>query len=697
MAGKNQHYIPRFLLRAFGIRPSRRDVWYFGLNKSPERRPIKRTASGDSFYSEPTFDGQATLDDAITRVESDLAASLNEIRVQPPGTVVAPSIAAAIVSHLAQRTAHVRATFSEGVARLLEHAEQTFVERDACEALIGLDAGVPTDRFQTLAMSELAKSPEIARLGLPPRMLERTAFVLAKENSGELAKITGALIDGLHARSTEMVSNSHRKALGTAIDSSDYKDFLRTFDWRVETAPETGAILSDCVVIAIGREGMAGNHLLLERDTLRALVLAVSPEKLLVGCKTGFALPSDFDFNIEAACLSNVFFLTPRNDKETGRLHTMIGQKLRPALAEAVDRSFKDVAHDRLKGVARDISPDIGSLGWSPTTGGRYELSLNRCGEELTTTRVREAVIALVGELAGAMPLERLDGITIGSDYFGLLQAVQRGWENAPPPKTAPTEVGVGVAQVVTVFRSGLVKGRIVASSIVSDALISADADDRAWARYLLVRSLAHVALMETVERCLPGTLLESVGGGIDGWLYATVDGAPDGYAASWMAGAFGNATRVAADSRELLAAGIDRMMTVVPRERLSYREHGDLERLLNVALPAIQHVLRVAAALLGHCAFTRESPLGPSTMLNDALDRAKLRSWFFVYGDDLARFHLRFGRWESFEEFLAFNIHVERLLLAVGMFVWESPEGLRVEVPPGTDADALVAKPRDG
>ena len=70
-------------------------------------------------------------------------------------------------------------------------------------------------------------------------------------------------------------------------------------------------------------------------------------------------------------------------------------------------------------------------------------------------------------------------------------------------------------------------------------------------------------------------------------------------------------------------------------------------------------------------------------------------RAWFGVYFDDLARFHQRSGRWESFEEFLAFNIHAERLLLAVGMFAWDGPEGTRVEVPLGSDLEALLAKLR--
>ena len=697
MAGRNQHYIPRFLQKAFGIRPKRKEIWYFSRGEAVERRPIKRTGSENSFYSEPTFEEQTTLDDVITRIESDIAASLNEVRRKLPGDVVAPPIAAAIISHLAQRTAHVRTTLSEGVARVLERTEKMFAERELAKGLIGLDDVVPTDRFRELAMSELVKTPEITSLGIPRRVLERFAFVIAKEKSGELAERASVLLDVLQRRSAEMVRDSHNKALGGAIGSAEYGALLQALDWKVESGPATGAILPDCVVIAFGPEAKVGNHLLVGADKLQALVLAVSPEKLLVGSKSGFALPGDFDYNVEAACWSHTFFLASRKDEETQRLHAMIGRKLRPAFVEAVDCGFVDIVPEGSKGEAKEDAQDIGALGWRATSGGRYELSLNGYSDERKMTRVRDAVVALVSQFAGVMPLERLEGIMIGSNYPELLRAVRRGWENAPLPDTVPPEVGIGVAQVVTVRRSGMVKGCIVASTIISDALVSEDTDEQAWGTYAFAREIAEVALMEIVEGCLPGTLLEPVGEGIDGWLYANVDGALESYAASWTAGAFGDAERIAIDLRELLAAGVDRMMTVVPWERLAYREHGNLDRLLGIARPAIRHVLRVAAALLGHCAFTGVSPLGRSTVLDDALDGAKLQSWLGVYHDDLARFHLRLGRWESFEEFLAFNIHAERLLLAVGMFVWEAPEGLRFEVPLGTDAEALLARHRDG
>ena len=694
VTGRNQHFIPKFLLRAFGIRPARKEIWYFGRDEVAERRRVKRTASGDYFYSESQADGKSTLDDAITRMESDLAPLLREIGAKNPGDTIESSTAAAIVSHLAQRTAHIRTTLGEGVERVFQHVEETFAERDNLEALLGLRNAVPHNRFRKMVVS-----PEIARLGVPCRVLERIAFLYAKENPSVLVKqnadFANAFLDILQPRSNDLVRDSHNKALGGMIGPNQYQDLLQTFDWRVESGPATGAILPDCVVIALDQDGVASNHFLIGGKEMAAIVLPISPEKLLVGRKPGFALRSDFDFNVQAACLSHAFFLAPRNDEETVRLQALLGRKFRSALEEAVGHGFEDAVSEGLTAEAGSESPDDDILGARLTSGFRYELSLSDCGDERTTAKVQEEVVSLVNELARTMPLERLDGITIGNDYPGLLRAVPRGWKNAPAPDTVPPEIGVGVAQTVTVRRSGMAKGRIVLSSSVSDALISEDAEQKVWGRYVFARLLASVALMEIVERRLPGTLLEPPAEGIDGWLYASVDGVPESYAASWMAAAYVKNDETVDGLRELLAAAIDRMMTTVPPERLAYHEHGDLERLLGAALPAIRYVLMVSADLLGHCAFTEEPPLGKTSVLRDSLDRAGLRAWFDVYVDDLARFHHRSGRWESFEEFLALNIHAERLLMTVGMFVWEAPEGVRVEVPLGTDLNSLFGRLR--
>ena len=248
MSGPNQHYIPRFLQRAFGIRPRRREIWYFGRGQVVEQRLIKRTASEDFFYSQPSADGSSTLDDAITTKESDLAALLKEVRAASPGEAIASQLAAATVSHLTQRTAHLRAALGEGVARMLDRAEQTFAKRDNIEVLMGLDDGVPTQRFRSLVMKDLAGRPEIAQLGIPTRVLERTAFLFAKENSGEMAATASALLGELRPQSPELVRDSHNRALGDMIDSGEYEAFLRTFDW------------SDLAGLRVDRPGTGGRR-----------------------------------------------------------------------------------------------------------------------------------------------------------------------------------------------------------------------------------------------------------------------------------------------------------------------------------------------------------------------------------------------------------------------------------------------------
>ncbi|WP_206682696.1 hypothetical protein, partial [Salmonella enterica] len=57
----------------------------------------------------------------------------------------------------------------------------------------------------------------------------------------------------------------------------------------------------------------------------------------------------------------------------------------------------------------------------------------------------------------------------------------------------------------------------------------------------------------------------------------------------------------------------------------------------------------------------------------------------------DLETSRLGYGKWQSFDEFLKLNVHVERLMWQLGMIPWANENGIRVEVPLGTDAEALT------
>lgn len=690
MSGPKQHYIPVLLQQAFRIGPKKPgEIWRFCRGEAPDRRRVKQTGLERYFYSVPCSSGQQTLDDAITAFELMLSTKLNDVRSKGPGERVAPDVAAAIVTHLATRTAHVRSTLAEGVERLLDRTGKLFAEPESVAAMMGLDGDVPTERFRELVGESLDGSGEIAGLGVPARLLERMVFALLKENWGDFAGQAGdmvaAMVEVVLPRSDELARESHNGALNRIGTVGGYEAALRSFEWTV--APATGAILPDCVVVAVGEDGAANTHLFVGGEKLAAVVLAVSPDKLLVGRRPGFAVSAEFDYNVEAARLSRSFFLASRNDAVTKRLHAMVGERYRAELTGTIDYAFKDFVPPEEDESERDGE----AKGARQKANFEWELSLVGCGDEETSYGIGAKIRAVVEALSRAMPLDRLDGVTVGYDYAVLLRSVDRGYDGAPEVQTVSPEIGVGIAHMVTVVRSGLVKGRIVLSGDVAGALIDEDPGAAAWGVHVLAKQLARVAMVRMVDEALPGRVLAPAESGIEGWLFALVDSVPETYVASWMAAGFGNTQETAEGLREALATSVVRMTTASAKARDAYREDGDVDALVGVVLPAVSHVLAFAADLLGHCAYTGESPHDTTGVLADALNGAGIARWFEVYGEHLARFHRRLGSWESFDEFLSFNLHAERVLWSAGLFPWESPEGLRVEVAPDPDVGVLL------
>ena len=695
-SGPNQHYIPSLLQRAFGIRPKRVEIWRFEVNELPERRRIKKTGSEEFFYSNPSTDGESTLDDAITAMELKVSRYLRDVRSQSPGDRVDPGVAAAIVSHLAGRTAHVRSTLEDMLVRMCERSEALFAEAGNVEKMMGLDANVPTARFRELVARDLAANLDIARLGVPQKLLEKMAFVLAKEARGYLLEdsqeLVGMMLDGMRSDSGNVVRDAHNKGLDQTQTGgmNAFEAALGKLEWEVADAPKGGAILPDCVVVAIRKDGETGTHMLVGSKNIGAVVMGLSSEQLLVGCRPGFRLPIDFEYNVEAARLSHSYFLASRKDKEMSRLQGMIGERLRIEMDAAAEAAFKDKLPASDGDGDNLVGPERGEFGWRTASRTEYELSLEGCGDEETTHRIQKQVAAVVEHVAGAMPLDRLDGITIGSHYAALLRAVDSGIEGGPEVETVPPEVGEGIAKTVLVNRSGQIKGRVVMSSIVGAALVAEDRNANEWALHALVNQLARVGFLRIVDETFPGRLLAPMKNEFEAWLYQNVGGLLDGYFASTVAAPFGDSREIGDELRKLLVKSLDRLGVIAAVARREYRENGDMSKLVEAVLPAVRHVLMFGTDLLGYSWSSGESPLDDGGEVEEALKRAGLVSWFEVYRDHLASFCRRLGRWESFDEFLAFNLHVERLLWSAGLFAWESTEGVRIAVTNDWDPGAF-------
>ena len=626
------------------------------------------------------------MDDETTKIEVLLSRILHSIRSAPTDSSVNSCDAASIVAHLASRTAQIRNSFKYGFSQLLEHEKVQFANVDNLQAFAGLDQPIPNDRFRKHILRGLLERPEITGSKLPTHVIERFVFYYCKKNASEfLAKGLPSIphtVDCLLAEVGNLVRDGHNKALAEALTSTSTREaFLGTLDWTIQIVLGPAAILSDCIVIAITDKGEVAPLMLLGQDDIRAVLLPVSPKKLLVGITDGYTVPLTFDYNLEAARSSHSFFLSSCDDAETARLHPAIASVSMAILDEAVENGIQDLLSNRLPSQseldAEQPQPSIGTTDPADCEF-QFQASFVGIGDQEAIQAIMAQLRIIVSEFSKVLPLKRLDGITIASDYPAALRDLNRGFENAPPAETASKKVGVGIAQVVTVMRFGEVKGHMVIASDTAHALLSDDAAHSKFGIYVVVRGLALVAMIECIEASLPGTMLRSAGGEFDSWLYAQMDAALNAYVASCITAGLDDKQELFEAKCQLLKDSINRMTDTVIKERLAYRYHGDLEKLLRVTLPLICHVLTFAADLLGHCEFAGSPSPEASDELQTSLEQAGLKNWLEMYRVDLERFYRRLGRWTSFDEFLAFNIHVERLFWQFGMFPWEASEGIR-------------------
>jgi hypothetical protein len=123
---------------------------------------------------------------------------------------------------------------------------------------------------------------------------------------------------------------------------------------------------------------------------------------------------------------------------------------------------------------------------------------------------------------------------------------------------------------------------------------------------------------------------------------------------------------------------------------RRAYRDHGDVNRLLAEALPAVGEVLAFAASAATPVAGTPPAAMEALAAALEQLDHAR---WFDLLRADLASIWQEGDAYPSQEPFLVLNRHLERLLLAGAIFLWDDGGQGRVEVPFWSDWEWMASE----
>lgn len=665
MSGPNEHHIPRFFQRAFAVKRKGgepNEIWHYRAGDEPELSSIAQTASEDHFYG-------VDLDTKLKIPENILGSHFASLRKAPIGAAVDGALAADLVSHLAPRSRHFRASIATGIRQMMSDTQALLGDRDKLEALVGLDGEQPSALFLEKMEEAIGSySAEVEAVGLPRPLLDRISFILAKEQFDSVAESSVAsmsvLLRKFASDAPKVVRDGHNRALDRLADGvNPRRDLLAGFDWTFEAAPATGAILPDCVAMALS-PGESFLPLVFVGADIEAVVMPLTKEKLLVGRAPDKPAPDLAAFNEEAASCSEEFFLAHMDAPELRELVDRIGRRSSRYLEEAMSEVLE--ANAPRKGGSDAVAENHLALS-EDDLGFSYDVRLFDFGDPELTQRLANAVNPIVEAFAKLLPLSRLDGITFASDY----QAALRSCFPDPGGHTSGdaddgSNAGL-LGEMAVIVRDGRAKGRIVLSILVADYLLRDVEEEIAFGRRILVHQIILVVMLELLERAFPDSILSHrFDDELDAWLAPYVADARSGYVAARIAGEFGEGPELANFYRSSLIAALKQLKAISDKERRSFAMHRDVERLATATFPLTARVLYFASVLLAHCEASGEDILDADGILAAILEDMGLKHWLVEYAKDLDRFRLQFGRWTSIAELFRFSRHVERVLWSV-------------------------------
>jgi len=720
VSGRKQHYIPQCLLRGFET-PSKgrtKKVWVFKKGQPPYVSSMQDVAAERHFYSEFSTDGSPTLDDRITDYENELGRLLSLLRQWPVDSTVDATIVAELITHLTIRGAHLRDVFGLGVKEVITGVANIFTNENRMRTLLGIDTDSPTPLLREQIDKVLSGQPNLlAQIGLPESVVRQMAFTLVKEQfhhfyANQSPEMT-SMFNDIVRNVSGMARQGHAKALASGLTPASRVAALSQFSWTIRLLSEGGLILPDCVAIVIQSDGNVPEPYMMGRaDETNTVLCPICTNRLLIGRRADAMLPDVQGFNEAAAACSHAFFVSASRTPDLGKLADRIGERSKVTVLNAVTSAVNEfiakstVNEHRLQSVVKSeegqvlsettiATPHHGKREVDDAQDLNYLVTFRDCADQETAQRIAAAVNEVVSGMNPSIPFGRLDRISFARDYAAVLQEMDRGFPTSRPLVPMEEEWGVGVAMAPLVLRDGVPKVSIVMRAWLGYALIGNDREAQTRATHVLANQLAHVVCVDLMYQAVPEILLSRVEDEWEARLYFHIHAVWTAYFASRMSA--GCDPAIGSGYREILVTALERTREAIPRERLTYRSHGDLDRFLESAITAIGTVMTQAGMLLGHCDGVCQLAYDDKGDLTQALEKTGLRAWVDVFRHDLARLFERRGQWESVQEFLALNRHIERVLWQFGVFPWRNEQGqVRVEIPLGTDAAQLL-KDKDG
>lgn len=313
MAGKRQHFLPRFLQEGFASHTSGDAVftWVYRKGAPPFNANIINVGVEGLFY---TDEDDTQADDLITDAEGPFSTLVQTLRTSTPAAVSEPQIPR-LIAHLEVRTRHLRQSFLRAgdflVSRLLDFMadEQAFIAY--LERQFRKDPSILRDSM----------SKELARQGLPQVLLQPLIQLstpilpaLMAKLRPMLPKLAEALRLTLPKTLRDAAKSGHIRALKKTISPEVKIQRYESLAYSVVEAADGPLLLGDSVVLFRVQGPRPYKTFLDKDDVLSSIILPLSSTRAIVGaCEPVGVLPPDLP-RATARCSLEYFIAAARSD-----------------------------------------------------------------------------------------------------------------------------------------------------------------------------------------------------------------------------------------------------------------------------------------------------------------------------------------------------------------------------------------------
>jgi Protein of unknown function (DUF4238) len=330
MAGKRQHFIPRFLQAGFASKKTADQVftWVYRRDRPPFESNTVNVGVEGEFYS---IGADTAADDAITDVEDAFSTLVSSLRNQAAQSATDPRIPE-LIAHLEIRTRHLRQSFASATDYLLRGMADFLTDTASATTYLMRQLRTDPELLQKPLAASLRCSDEQAALLveiMPRTMLED---VVAQYSPMIVEQVIGRLRGEVH----RLVKSSHVRALKGTVSPTARADRLRTLRYATVEYPVGDLILGDSPVLFEVAASRRFKTLLEGKDELTAVYLPLGPRLVLMGSATGVTtLPEQLPDTIARSSFEH--FISDRLSDDNKRRQMTIGEAAALITEEELD------------------------------------------------------------------------------------------------------------------------------------------------------------------------------------------------------------------------------------------------------------------------------------------------------------------------------------------------------------------------